>query len=307
MTPDLERHRRALWGLCYGMTGSAADADDLVQETFVRAIERPPADTARAVGPWLVTVAANLARDALRRRKRTAYVGPWLPTPVDDEVAPAVEVEGDEGAEARYAIVERVGFAYLVALEALTPTQRAVVVLRDVVELSVEETARAIGLSLANVKTTHHRARAALAAHEARERDRASSDVAIAALQRFTVGLATGDVDAVLAALAPDATSTSDGGGHFHAALNVVRGADRVARLHLGLQKRRLGGGAEGLRIEQRTLGGLPALVVELPPGPAAEAIRTVMLFDVDAAGRIRAIHTVIAPPKLSHVRWPSP
>jgi RNA polymerase sigma-70 factor (ECF subfamily) len=302
-TPELERHRRTLWGLCYGMTGSAADAEDLVQETFVRALERPPVDRERAIGPWLVTVAANLARDALRRRKRAAYVGPWLPSPVDDELAPAVEIEGDAGAEDRYAIVERVGFAFLVALEVLTPNQRAVVVLRDVLELSVEEAARALDLSTSNVKTLHLRARRALAAQAAEARRRAKPDVAAAVVQRFAAGLALGDVDA---ALAPDATSTNDGGGQYHAALNVVRGAERVARLHLGLQRRRLGAGTDGLRVAQRTVGGLPALVALLPPNGPHEATRVVMLFDVDASGHIRAVHTVLAPGKLSHVRWPA-
>ena len=75
----LETDRRLLWGLCYRMTGNAADADDLVQETFVRAIEKPPLRTDEPLRPWLVRVAINLSRDLLRRRKRQAYVGPWLP------------------------------------------------------------------------------------------------------------------------------------------------------------------------------------------------------------------------------------
>ena len=85
-----DEHRRFLWGISYRMTGSAADADDVVQDTFVRAIEHPPARTDEPLRPWLVKVALNLSRDVLRRRKRREYVGPWLPSPIDtaDEPAP---------------------------------------------------------------------------------------------------------------------------------------------------------------------------------------------------------------------------
>ena len=75
-------HKRVLWGMCYRMTGSAADADDIVQDTFVKALERPPADTEAPLRPWLVKVAMNLSRDHLRRRRRREYFGPWLPSPV---------------------------------------------------------------------------------------------------------------------------------------------------------------------------------------------------------------------------------
>src|SRR6185295_9932169 len=100
-------HERFLWGLCYRLTGSAADADDLVQETFVRAIERPPARTDLAWRPWLVRVALNLGRDLLRRRKRRAYVGPWLPSPIetaDDASPPSYEpsLAGEQTTEGRY-------------------------------------------------------------------------------------------------------------------------------------------------------------------------------------------------------------
>src|SRR5438552_11485670 len=89
-------HERFLWGLCYRLTGNAADADDLVQETFVRALERPPARTDVPWRPWLVRVAVNLGRDLLRRRRRAGYVGPWLPAPIDtgEQVStPAFEPE----------------------------------------------------------------------------------------------------------------------------------------------------------------------------------------------------------------------
>src|SRR5690242_19315982 len=169
-------HRRFLWGVSYRMTGSAADADDIVQDTLVRAIERPPQRTDEPVRPWLVKVALNLSRDVLRRRKRREYVGPWLPSPIDtsDESAPPSHepsVDGRETLEARYDLLESVSIAFLVALEQLTPRQRAVLLLRDVFDYSVKETADALDLSEANVKTTHHRARNVMATYD-RERIR---------------------------------------------------------------------------------------------------------------------------------------
>ncbi|HUI26376.1 MAG TPA: sigma-70 family RNA polymerase sigma factor, partial [Candidatus Kryptonia bacterium] len=161
------QHRQFLWGLCYRMTGSAADADDLVQETFVRAIEHPPARPDEPWRPWLVRVAMNLGRDWLRRRKRRSYVGPWLPAPIetgDEASPPAFEplVDGEHTTEGRYDLLESVSFAFLLALEALTSQQRAVLLLRDVFDYSVRDTATALAMSQPNVKTTHHRARRAM-------------------------------------------------------------------------------------------------------------------------------------------------
>src|SRR5262249_47728960 len=154
------------------LTGSAADAEDLVQSTFERALLRPPKDLDRELRPWLVRVAMNLGRDLLRKRKRRPYKGPWLPSPLEtgSEASPPsfeLELPTGESPEARYDWLESVSFAFLLALEALTPTQRAVLILRDVFDYSVAETAAALGLSAANVKTSHHRARRAMAAYEA--------------------------------------------------------------------------------------------------------------------------------------------
>ena len=115
--------RPFLWSLCYRMLGSAADAEDVVQDTFVRAIEHPPARTDLPIRPWLVKVALNRSRDVLRRRQRRHYVGPWLPSPIDtgDESAPPAHepiVDGVHALEGRYDLLESVSFAFLLALEA---------------------------------------------------------------------------------------------------------------------------------------------------------------------------------------------
>jgi RNA polymerase sigma-70 factor (ECF subfamily) len=304
-TPDpasLRAHERHLWGLCYRLTGSAAEADDLVQDTFVRALERPPARTGEPLRPWLVKVALNLGRDALRRRRRQGYTGPWLPSPVEtdaEDALPSVEVPGTD---ARYDLLESVSFAFLLALEALTPKQRAVLILRDVFDYSVEETASALGLSLPNVKTTHHRARRALAPYEA-ARNAPSPAVATRAgeaLQRFLQALASGDTAGVEALLAADARSLSDGGGEFHAALKAIAGHRKVAHHYVVLTRME----PPGMRWEVRTLNGLPAVVVERSvPAGAKHAPRFVLQCAVDAEGRIGAVYTVLATAKLSAVR----
>jgi RNA polymerase sigma-70 factor, ECF subfamily len=293
-------HERYLWGLCYRMTGDAAEADDLVQDTFLRAMERPPRHTDEPWRPWLVRVAMNLGRDALRRRKRRAYVGPWLPSPIetgDDPPSVEVEAEGRPGTEARYDLLESVSFAFLLALEALTPRQRAVLLLCDVFDYSVKEAAAALGLSEPNVKTTRHRARKALEPYD-RARLRATPELAEkadAALQRFLQGLMTGDVAAVEALLAEDVRALSDGGEEFLAARKPIVGRAKVALAYVKFAR----GAPAGLRAEVRRLNGLPALVTEqpalgkLPP-------RYVLQCAVDAEGRIVAVYSVLATGKLT-------
>ena len=143
-----DEQRPFLWSLAYRLTGCAADADDVVQEVFVRALERPPADTARPWRPWLVRVLMNLGRDLLRQRRRRGYVGPWLPSPVatgDGDEPPSFDPPDlQPGPGARYDLLESASLAFLLALETLTPAQRAVLLLRDVLDYSVRETADAL-------------------------------------------------------------------------------------------------------------------------------------------------------------------
>jgi RNA polymerase sigma-70 factor (ECF subfamily) len=146
------------------MMGSAADVDDLVQDTLGRALERPPADLSQPLRSWLTRVAVNLSRDSLRRRRREGYLGPWLPTPIET----SAEVSTSQPTSAaRYGQLESASFAFLLALESLNPKQRAVVLLRDVFEYSTHETAEVIGASEPNVKQIHLRARRALGQYDA--------------------------------------------------------------------------------------------------------------------------------------------
>ncbi len=295
----LWEHRPFLWGLCYRMTGVAADADDLVQETFARALAKPPRLDA-PIKPYLTQVALNLARDALRRRKRQGYVGPWLPSPIetDDEAVPvSAEPPSTEG---RYDLLESVSFGFLLALEALTPKQRAVLLLRDVFDYSVKETAHALGVSEDDVKTTHLRARRAMAAYDAarsvptREMQRRNR----AALERLMSALLTNDVAAVERELATSVRHLSDGGGEFLAARVPVIGAAKVARFLLRLLEIR----GVPRRAELKTLNGFPAVVAWFESERPKDAPIAVLRIEADGEGRVREVHTVLASRKLTAI-----
>jgi RNA polymerase sigma-70 factor (ECF subfamily) len=299
-------HARLLRMLCYRMTGSAADADDLVQETFTRAIAHPPADLAAPLRPWLVRVAMNLARDLLRRRRRSPYKGPWLPAPIesDDELDGLDLPAAHEPArtEARYDLMESVTMAFLLALEALSPPRRAVLILRDVFDYSVAETAAALAMSEANVKTTHHRARKGMEAYD-RRRCRPSADLTArtrAALIRFLGAMRDQDIAAVEGMLAADVVGLSDGGGEYQAAGIPLIGAHRVAVAYVRLGAQRH---PAALRYDIRLLNGLPALIVEDAEPRPRWAPRWTLQVEIDDDDRIRAIHSVLSTRKLQALR----
>jgi RNA polymerase sigma factor (sigma-70 family) len=296
---EFQANRQFLWGLCYRMTGSAADADDLVQETFVRAIERPPRDLREGWRGWLARVATNLSIDALRRRKRREYVGPWLPAPIDtgDEASPPGHeiVSSEASTEHRYDLVESVSVAFLLALEHLTPRQRAVLILRDVFDYSVQETAQALDLTQTNVKVTHHRARQAMKDYDVSRR-RPTNDRQVRTAERlreFLECLQNQDVAGVEALLAADVRAMSDGAGEFHAARQPVVGRKNVARLLIGLS-------AKGVvdQMAFRMLNGLPAVVASSPKRHGF-APRFTFQIELDTEGRICAVHSVLATRKL--------
>lgn len=306
-------NERLLWGLGYRMTGLASDADEIVQETFLRALEHPLPDDGRPMRPWLVRVCANLARDRLRtRRRRGGEVRTanrvWLPSPVPSERFLPVD-EGD--AEALYHRTETAGLAFLLALEALTPNQRAVLLLRDVFELEADEVAAALGTTPGAVRVTHHRARRALDEHAAPAA--APGDATLVALSTFLGALATGDAAAALAALAPDVVLRTDGGGVYFAAKVPVCGAEKVLRFLLHIAGFSPAASAPtpsanntptplDARWEIRSLNGEPMVVIELGAPTQSQAPRFVVGVSLGATGHIVAIHWVLDPAKLLHV-----
>lgn len=302
----LEAERRFLWGVCYRMTGSSADAEDLVQETFVRALTRPPANTSEPWRPWLVRVAMNLSRDQLRRRKRRAYPGVWLPTPIEtgaDETGAPVEATSPEASpEARYGMTESASFAFLVAAEALSASQRAVLLLRDVFDYSSRETADMLELTEENVRITLHRARKIMASYDEERRDFSPATVAAveATLHQVVACIASRDLSLARELFAPGARSIGDGGGVFHVSPRPVSGAEKILKIYGKLGTR----SSPDVEVEIRRINGLPALVVRDPAPKRPNAPRAVIVLDMDASGRIRTMYSVLAPDKLGAVTW---
>ena len=300
IAPVFDAHRSFLWAVSYRLTGNAADADDIVQETFVRALTRPPADRDRPWRPWLVRVAVNLGRDLLRRRRRRGgYQGQWLPSPIEAE--PPSHEPADQAGDpsARYDMLESVTFAFLLALEALTPMQRAALLLRDVFDYSAGETARALGISEANARATHLRARRALAGYEARRRPLTAERQRLEreALQKFLACVTAGDVAGVEAMLARDARAVSDSAGEFHSNRVPVLGRVKVAALLVGVVK----GLGRLRRAEVRLLNGQAALIAEREPKPGFGP-RWVTQLEFDDRGQITTVYTVLATRKLTAI-----
>jgi RNA polymerase sigma-70 factor (ECF subfamily) len=294
------RSQGRLWGLCYRMTGVAADADELVQETFARALETGRGLAGADLERWLVRVATNLSIDHLRRRRRRSYPGPWLPAPVESFEAPS-DSSSASGPGVGVERAERVSYALLIALEALSPRARAAFLLAEVLDYPASEIARVLETTEGNVRVLHHRARRtidaldveAMVSPQARERQRH-------ALERFESCMLQQDAAGMEALLVADVRSLTDAGGRYTALREPLVGRGRVARFHLETARRR----APVSTSEIRWINGAAALVVETRPIRPRMAPRLVLRCEVDAGGLIREIHTVLAPAKLTAVRF---
>jgi RNA polymerase sigma-70 factor (ECF subfamily) len=245
----------------------------------------------------------------LRQRRRRAYVGEWLPSPVEtgDEPASCEPISlfqsslGQPNPAAHYDMLESVSYAFLLALEALTPSQRAVLLLRDVFDYSVRETAEALGISEQNVKTTHHRARKAMNDYDGRRRPPSPSlrDETRNVLARFLACLANHDARGAAVLLATDARQISDGGGDFIAALKPISGREKVLAFIVGIMK----SGGPNIRFEWRHFNGLPGLAIENPDAGPKFARHLVLRCDLNRNGEIQELHLVLATRKLYKVR----
>lgn len=293
-------HKRFLWGMCYRMTGSAADADDIVQDTFVRALERPPSDMNAPLRPWLVKVAMNLSRDQLRRRRRREYVGPWLPAPVltDGDESQLDHPTTEDSPGAHYDLMESVTLAFLLALEALTPAQRAVLLLRDVFDYSTTETAEALDMSETNIKVTLHRARRIMGSYDKNRVSNFSKRVGEVRdiLQRFLSRLAAGDVQGLQEMLAADVVLITDGGGEINALADPVYGSEKVLRLIAKLYE----ANRDVTSTSLRNVNGEPAILVERGQMRPGHASFFTMHCELDDSSRMQRLHFVFAPSKLT-------
>jgi RNA polymerase sigma-70 factor, ECF subfamily len=284
-----EPHRSYLRGLAYRMLGSQAEAEDAVQDAWLR---WNGADASRVQNPraFLAQTVTRLCLDRLKsaQAQREHYVGPWLPEPVverleaDDDPALAAERAAD------------VSVAFMLALERLSPLERAAFLLHDVFDCDFAEIAEALERSPAACRQLAARAREQLRSERPRFRPRA--DEARRLLDAFEQAIASGDATRFKALLAEDVRFVSDGGGRIAAPRIVVAGLQRVAKAVLGLIGKHPP--PPGSRYERARINGLPGLVVR---GPDGRAIQTVAL-EADAHWRISALYIVRNPDKLQRL-----
>lgn len=271
-----EQQRTTLLAVAYRLLGSWADAEDVVQEAWVR---WSTVEGVQVPAAWLRTVVTRLCLDELRsaRVRRESYVGPWLPEPVpSDELGPLETVE----------LRDSVSLAFLYLLERLSPAERAVFVLREAFALPFDEVAEAVGRTSASCRQLHVRARGKLGP----DLPSATPASRRPLVEQFLGALAMGDVPAVTAMLVDDVVLVSDGGGLTRAARRPVSGADRVARFLVGLVARHM----DGLTVDVGEVNGALAVVLR-----AGGVLSQVVTFDLDAEDRLRSVQIVASPAKL--------
>jgi RNA polymerase sigma-70 factor (ECF subfamily) len=279
-------HRNLLFTIAYEMLGSAADAEDVLQETWLRWVE-VDLDQVRDQRAYLVRVTTRQALNRLRtmRRRKEAYVGSWLPEPLLTAADVAEDVE----------LAESVSMAMMIVLETLAPTERAVFVLREVFDVSYDEIAAAVGKSPAAVRQIAHRARRHVDAR--RPREVVPPGTARAVLEAFRRALESKDVQSLMDVLAPEVVMVNDGGGVKQAAPRPIIGADKVRRFLAGAARRT----TAALTAVPTMVNGNPALVVHLDG-----EIDGVMAIRVEGA-RITGLYYVRNPEKLSRVGSTTP
>jgi len=279
-----DRHRRLLFTIAYQMLGSVADAEDIVQDAWLRWSSADRSDVADPKA-YLVRVTSRLALDRLgaARTRRETYVGPWLPEPLLTE-------DAARGPEERAELGEQVSLAVLVVLETLSPAERAVFVLREVFGMDWSEVAGVLDRSEAAVRQLGHRAREHVQARRPRfDTDRRAQQEVT---ERFLAACVGGDVQALLAVLSPGVVLLTDGGGRAKAALRPIRGADKAARFLIAVSADGLS--QPGLRFRLIDVNGAPGVVVETDAGPA------IAVSLVVADGRVEQALVVLNPDKLA-------
>ncbi|WP_224365230.1 RNA polymerase sigma-70 factor [Hyalangium versicolor] len=275
---SFEAHRPAMIAIAYRMLGSVAEAEDIVQEAWLR-WQDTPREEVRSERAFLSTVVTRLCLDRLKSAQATReeYVGPWLPEPMRTADTPVDP--------------ESISLAFLVLLESLSPVERAVYLLHEVFGYSHSEVSEMVGKEEAACRQSLHRAREHIRAR--RPRFAPSKESHERLVTGFMSACLSGDLDGLKRLLAHDVTSWADGGGKVRgASLNPVRGADAVARLFLGLMKKV----PFDLKPEFAEFNGWPALVFRVNG-----AVFDVMTFETDGE-HIHAIRSILNPEKLARV-----
>ena len=279
-----DEHRNLLFSVAYRILGTAVDAEDAVQDAWLK---WSAADRSRVADPkaYLVRIVSNVAVDRLRaaQGRRESYVGPWLPEPI------LTSTDEPDAAES-------VSVALLVVLESLSPLERAVFVLKEAFDFSYAEIADAVTRSEDAVRQAAHRARG----HVRARRPRFAADRARqrAATERFVAAATGGDINTLMGVLAPDVTLWTDGGGKVRQAMRPITGADRVATWFAAIGTRPYQGvDPADMGVDLVELNGSTGVVFT----GAGRVIATLTL-DVDERGRVTALHNVANPDKLAAV-----
>lgn len=280
---EFEKQRSRLWGIAYRITGSVADADDAVQETWLRWQALPDGE-AESPKAYLTTVVSRICYDQLgsARARRESYVGPWLPEPVITDVGP----------EDRVTLDESVGVALLTVLERLTPAERTAFILHDVFSVPFPEIADVVGRTPDAVRQLASRARRRVRAEAPRRSvDRGEHRRTVDA---FLTAVTGGDFEGLLEILDPDVVWRSDGGGKVTAARLPVLGNEKVARFTQRLTR---GFDPEAMFMAVRDVNGAPGVIIV----DSATAQAVVFAFTVHQ-GRITEIDAILNPDKLAHL-----
>ncbi|MCQ8773889.1 RNA polymerase sigma-70 factor [Streptomyces telluris] len=285
-TETFVAHRNLLFTVAYEMLGSAADAEDVLQETWLRWV-KVDLEQVRDQRAYLIRITTRQSLNRLRTmtRRREAYVGSWLPEPL--LTAPDVAEDAD--------LAESVSMAMMLVLETLSPTERAVFVLREAFDVGYDEIAAAVDKSPAAVRQIAHRARKHVDAR--RPRQSVSPGKTREALEAFRRALETRDPQHLLDVLAPEVVLVSDGGGVKRAALHPVVGADKVTRFYLGRSAK----AGFTIACEPATVNGNPALLVRLDG--ELDGIMAVRVEDT----RITGLYYVRNPEKLARLASETP
>jgi RNA polymerase sigma-70 factor (ECF subfamily) len=293
---SFEPYRRRLRGLAYRMLGSMADAEDAVQEAYLRwhAADRERVSDPRA---FLMTTTARICLDLLTsaRARREEYVGPWLPEPVLDTAALAPD--------SRTELAEDLSIALLLILDQLSPLERAAFLLHDVFDFSFREIASALERSEAACRKLAARARAHVRAARPRGATRQSAPSSeidakhVQLLSAFAAATQSGDLNALTQLLASDVRVVTDGGGKVRAALNVIDGADHVAQFVVeATRKRPDTWWRPDFTLRFAIVNGLPGIIVDAPEGVMQTAA-----FEIEG-DVIRSLYVVRNPDKLRHL-----
>jgi len=282
MTDAFTEHRPLLFSIAYRMLGGVVDAEDMVQETFLR-WQKQDISQLKSAKAWLISTVTRLSIDQLRsaRRRREEYVGVWLPEPLVG--APE---HGTEPAQ-HAALTDSLGLAFMHLLEDLTPLERAVFLLREAFDYDYAEIARIIGKSEANCRQLFHRAKTHLGQRELN--DEPAGEKAERVVQEFLQACVSGDMQSFLTVLTDDAVMYSDGGGKVRSALKPIRSATFIGRFFLGVRRK----GLQGVRVEIVRVNGKVGAIFRLVSG------RAVVAAFAFRDGRIRTIYWVSNPDKL--------